>query len=101
MEGVEGALQGKCENNGATILLMRQIDQRTLESTVPGPVFDWPEWVTTRGKRIFYGGQEAGVAPFYQNGTEQMGLIVATPGGRHVFWAAEDLGTSKKEPPVS
>ena len=97
---------GKCGNNGATVLVMRQIDQRR-EPQSDGPVaFEWPEWVTVRGKRISYGGQEAGVAPFHANGTigdtiGETGLLVATPGGRHVFWESSDLGLSKAEPPVS
>ena len=62
-------------------------------------VFQWPEWVTVRGKRLSFGGQEAGVSP-YDNGDGKISLIVATPGGRHVFWDAEDLGTSLSEPPV-
>ena len=44
-------------------------------------------------------GQEAGVSP-YDNGDGKISLIVATPGGRHVFWDAEDLGTSLSQPPV-
>jgi hypothetical protein len=84
-------------NNGATVLVMKQLVQKS--SVGGGPVFQWPEWVTTRGKRISYGGQELGVAP-YDNGDGKVSLIVATPGGRHVFWAAEDLGTSHVEPPV-
>ena len=85
-------------NNGATVLVMRQIGQEG--SQADGPIFEWPEWITVRGTRISYGGQEIGVAPF-DAGDGMTSLIVATPGGRHVYWAARDLGTSQVEPPVS
>ena len=48
------------------------------------------------------GGQELGVAPVISTdgGGVLEGLILATPGGRHVFWAMEDLGLSSTEPPL-
>lgn len=65
-------------------------------------MFEWPLWLTTRGARVSYGGQELGVAPkLSSNGGKLEGLILATPGGRHVYWAKEDLGTSAKEPPLA
>ena len=76
---------------------MRQLADKG--SSGGGPVFEWPEWVTVRGARVSYGGQELGVAPF-DAGDGKISLLVATPGGRHVFWAAKDLGTSRVEPPV-
>ena len=93
---------GACGNNGATVLLMRQsnVSQQQSETQSVGPVFEWPLWVTARGARIAYGGQEAGVAPF-DAGDGKTSLIVATPGGSHVFWAAADLGTAAAEPPIA
>ena len=97
----------KCTNNGATVLLMRQtnqskygIRQHPRRGKPASVVFEWPEWITVKGKRIFYGGQEIGVAPF-DRGDGKISLMVATPGGAHVFWAADDITTSTKEPPVS
>ena len=62
-------------------------------------MFEWPEWVTVGGHRISFGGQELGVAPI-DTGDGEVSLILATPGGRHVFWASRDIGTSRAEPPV-
>ena len=99
-----GDAQPACADNGATVLLMRHWNNETRKQAVdsaPEPtwVFQWPEWVTVRDKRLSFGGQEAGVSP-YDNGDGKISLIVATPGGRHVFWDAEDLGTSLSQPPV-
>jgi hypothetical protein len=85
-----------CRENGATVLLMRQSQSQPDHSR---RTFEWPEWVTTDGRRISYGGQEVGMSPF-DAGDGRTSLIVATPGGRHVFWAADDLGLSTTEPPV-
>lgn len=95
---------GKCGDGGATVLLMRQIDEPAVHSEMEerleptGLVFSWPEWVTVQGARVDYGGQENGIAAFDQ-GNGQISLIVATPGGRHVYWSQADLGTSSGEPP--
>ena len=86
---------GKCGNNGATVLLMRQSGWSGSRQLV----FDWPEWVTVRGKRISFGGQELGVAP-YDSGDGRVSLMLATPGGRHVFWSGSDISTSTSEPPL-
>lgn len=93
---------GKCGDGGATVLLMRQIEDDPAEEErlePKGLVFSWPEWVTVRGARVDNGGQENGIAAFDQ-GDGQLGLIVATPGGRHVYWSQADLGTSSSEPPT-
>jgi hypothetical protein len=94
---------GKCGDGGATVLLMRQeapsAKAQEAADESGGLVFSWPEWVTTRGARVDYGGQENGVAAF-EDGAGQLGMIVATPGGRHVYWSQADLGTSVREPPV-
>ena len=69
-------------------------------------MFEWPEWITVNGFRVAFGGQELGVAAVQQNhaaavGTDaRVSLILATPGGCHVFWDAKDLGTSVAEPPL-
>ena len=91
---------GQCSNRGATALLMRQTNKTIAGiGTSPGPVFEFPEWITVKGSRISYGGQELGIAPLSING--EISLILATPGGRHVYWAADDIGTSASEPPLS
>ena len=104
---------GNCGENGATVLLMRQInassgltpgehrqlDKEARVGGLPSLVFGWPEWVTVRGARISYGGQENGVCAFAR-GDGRLDMIVATPGGRHVYWASDDLDTSPHEPPV-
>ena len=102
--GTAAHSQAACADNGATVLLMRHWNnetntQTTNSTSTPTWVFEWPEWVTVRGKRLSFGGQEAGVSPF-DNGDGKVSLIVATPGGRHIFLDAEDLGTSLSEPPV-
>ena len=71
----------------------------TAVGQLPNMVFEWPEWITVKGHRISYGGQEVGVAP-YDAGDGKVSLVVATPGGRHVFWAADDIGTSQTVPPM-
>lgn len=86
---------GECRNNGATVLLMRQAKNQPAQS---GLLFEWPEWVTVAGRRISYGGQELGVSTYGDNISQ--GIVVATPGGRHVYWAAKDLGLSASEPPM-
>ena len=88
-----------CRENGATVLVMLQSRERYGEGQL---VFEWPLWLTTKGARVSYGGQELGLAPkLSNNGAKLEGLILATPGGRHVYWAKEDLGTSVKEPPLA
>ena len=93
--GFPACASGKCGNNGPTILLMRQSDAQHGNQLV----FEWPEWITVNGSRVSYGGQELGVAPF-DTGDGKVSLILATPGGRHVFWRAADISTSKHEPPI-
>ena len=94
---------GTCGDNGATVLLMRQVAPQGQTRGVvtaalsEASIFEWPLWVTVRGKRLSFGGQEMGVAPF-DAGDGRLSLIVATPGGRHVFFAAADLGVSATEP---
>jgi hypothetical protein len=87
-----------CGNKGATVLLMRQ--RNASSGTPPQLVFEWPEWITVKGQRIAHGGQELGIAPMDAQGDGKVSLILATPGGRHIFWASEDVGTSKSEPPM-
>jgi len=94
--GLPACARGKCANNGATVLYMRQEAPAAGEAQL---VFEWPKWLTVKGYRIGYGGQEVGVAP-YDAGDGNVSIIVATPGGRHVFWAAEDIGTADEEPPL-
>eukprot|EP01046_Picozoa_sp_COSAG06_P056954 COSAG06_NODE_10941_length_1593_cov_1.087684_1_plen_109_part_10 len=67
---------GKCGDGGATVLLMRQIEGDPAEEgrlEPKGLVFSWPEWVTVKGARVDYGGQENGIAAFDQ-GDGQLGL---------------------------
>lgn len=95
---------GRCRNNGATVLVMRMEDvAKPIGSTVARPrlIFDWPQWLTVRGFRIAFGGQELGISPFEDTAfNNEPGLLLATPGGRHIFWATNDLGTSSVEPPL-
>ena len=90
-----------CRENGATALLMRQRRHASPGAAGQPPqlVFEWPEWLSVRGHRISYGGQELGIAPI-DVGDGNVSLILATPGGRHVFWAAADISASKTEPPL-
>jgi hypothetical protein len=108
--GLPACVSGTCGNNGATVLLMRQTNRSSSSNSDPAStgsgvqqqqqlVFEWPDWITVRGARLAYGGQELGVAPF-DAGDGKVSLIVATPGGRHVFWSARDIGTSSSEPPL-
>ena len=93
---------GQCTNNGATVLLMRGSSAHGGSAAAAKGmplVFEWPEWLTFGGFRLAYGGQETGVAPVEQP-DGRIGLIVATPGGRHVFWGADDIGTSRSVPPM-
>jgi hypothetical protein len=109
--GLPACVTGTCGENGATVLLLRQ-SAGGRDSTVDGAlVYDFPLWVTVRGHRIAYGGQELGVSPVPRQSAltnrascvgagGPPGLILATPGGRHVYWAPIDLGTSVDEPPM-
>ena len=96
------------------MLLLREVTDES--DAADGPlVYDWPLWITVRGHRVAYGGQELGVAPIPRNNYRDRhmyekssvvdsagppGLVLATPGGRHVYWAPDDLGTSVEEPPL-
>ena len=104
--GLPACSGGACRDNGATVLLMRQAQpMAALGATAAPPppslseqsIFEWPEWVTVQGKRLSFGGQEAGVAPL-DAGDGELSLVVATPGGRHLFFAAADIGTATAEP---
>lgn len=88
---------GKCGNNGATALLMRQSNSSYHKTGQL--VFEWPEWVTVDGYRVAHGGQELGIAPI-DTGNGAVSLILATPGGRHIFWDSTDIRTSTMEPPM-
>ena len=91
-----------CANNGATALLMRQARaqrRRQPDGEADQLVFEWPEWITVNGSRVAFGGQELGIAPL-RAADGGLGLVLATPGGGHIFWAAGDIGTSVTEPPL-
>lgn len=62
-------------------------------------VFEWPKWISVGGYRVAHGGQELGIAPL-DTGNGLVSLILATPGGRHIFWDSHDIGTSTTEPPM-
>ena len=93
--GLPACASGTCKNNGATALLMRQSHTRHGKQLV----FEWPEWIAVNHSRVSYGGQELGISP-YDSGDGKVSLILATPGGRHVFWSAADITTSQTEPPI-
>ncbi len=110
LSGLPACVNGTktCKNNGATVLvLLQNASADTYLSDDPETqngalVFDWPLWLTTKGYRVSYGGQELGIAPFTSNDGKRTleGLVLATPGGRHVYWSVEDLGLSSDEPPL-
>ena len=98
--GLPACTNGTCHDNGATALVLFQSKQGTADISRRQLIFEWPKWITTQGFRVSYGGQELGIAPL-KDKDGNIGLIFATPGGRHVFWEAKDLNVSSTEPPLN
>ena len=47
-------------------------------------MFEMPQWLTFKGYRASFGGQELGIAPIHVHGDDGVSIILATPGGRSV-----------------
>ena len=87
-----------CRNNGATALVMLQSAE---PHAVTGQlVFEMPKWITFNGYRASFGGQELGIAPIDVDRDGKVSIILATPGGRHLFFHADALNISAVEPPL-
>ena len=63
-------------------------------------VFEMPKWITFNGYRASFGGQELGIAPIDVDRDGKVSIILATPGGRHLFFHADALNISAVEPPL-